>query len=232
MTESSALPNGSDVTSITRTGGPENGGDTTQVLKTLAGKGLSGSVLACIMATKTRPYADRKFVALLHQQIRHEFTAHQQYVALAVWFDSRDLPQLAKHFYAQSLEERQHALMMVQYLLDRDVPVQIPAVDPVRNDFSEPKELIQHALDQERRVTGEVEELFTVARDESDAMGEQFILWFLKEQVEEVAAMSTLLTVANRAGEQVFQIEDFLARETVGDLGRDPLAPPVAGQPR
>lgn len=232
LTESSALPNGRAVGSITRGSGPEKARDTTQVLKTLAGKGVSGLVLACTMASKTRPYADRKFVAMLHQQVRHEFTAHQQYVALAVWFDSRDLPQLAKHFYAQSLEERQHALMMVKYLLDRDVPVQIPGVDAVRNEFSEPKELIQLALDQEHRVTEQVEALFTVARDENDAMGEQFILWFLKEQVEEVAAMSTLLTVANRAGDQLFQIEDFLARETVGDAGLDPLAPAVAGQPR
>ena len=186
-------------------------------------------MLACSMATITGSYADRKFVALLHEQVRHEFTAHQQYVALAVWFDSRDLPQLAKHFYAQALEERRHALMMVKYLLDRDVPVQIPAVDAVRNEFSHPLELVELALAQERQVTSQVENLFTVAREENDAIGEQFILWFLKEQVEEVSAMSTLLTVVQRAGDQVFQIEDFLARESVGDGGNDPLAPAVAG---
>lgn len=189
-------------------------------------------VLACVMANVTTPYAERRFVKLLHEQVRHEFTAHQQYVALAVWFDSRDLPQLARHFYAQSLEERRHALMMVKYLLDRDVPVQIPGIDPVRNDFTAPLELIEAALEQERTVTAQVEQLFSVAREEGDAMGEQFILWFLKEQVEEVAAMSTLVTVARRAGDQLFQIEDFLARETVGDGGNDPLAPAVAGELR
>jgi bacterioferritin B len=189
-------------------------------------------VLACVMAIVTTPYAERKFVGLLHEQVRHEFTAHQQYLAVAVWFDARGLPQLAKHFYAQALEERRHALMMVKYLLDRDVPVQIPGVDPVRNDFSAPLELIELALEQERTVTAQVEQLFTVAREEGDAIGEQFILWFLKEQVEEVAAMSTLVTVAHRAGDQLFQIEDFLARETVGDGGTDPLAPTVAGEAR
>jgi ferritin len=184
------------------------------------------------MATVSSPYADRQFVALLHEQVRHEFTAHQQYVALAVWFDSRDLPQLAKHFYAQALEERQHALMMVKYLLDRGVPVQVPGVDAVRNDFAAPQDLIELAVAQERQVTAQIEQLFTVAREENDAIGEQFILWFLKEQVEEIAAMSTLLTVTKRAGEQVFQIEDFLARETVGDRGADPLAPAIAGETR
>lgn len=185
------------------------------------------------MAITSGPYADRKFVALLHEQVRHEFTAHQQYVALAVWFDSRDLPQLAKHFYAQALEERRHAMMVVKYLLDRGVPVQIPGVDAVRNDFSDPKELIELAVAQEQRVTEQIERLFTVAREESDAIGEQFILWFLKEQVEENASMDTLLTVTKRAGDQLFQIEDFLARETVGDGGNnDPLAPAIAGETR
>lgn len=122
--------------------------------------------------------------------------------------------------------------MMVKYLLDRDVPVQIPGIDPVRNDFAAPLELIELALDQERTVTAQVEQLFTVAREENDAIGEQFILWFLKEQAEEVAEMSTLLTVARRAGDQLFQIEDFLARENVGDGGNDPLAPAVAGETR
>ena len=47
-----------------------------------------------------------KFQQALQEQVRNEFTAAQQYVALAVWFDGEDLPQLAKHFYRQSLEER------------------------------------------------------------------------------------------------------------------------------
>jgi ferritin len=185
------------------------------------------------MAITSGPYADRKFVGLLHDQVRHEFTAHQQYVALAVWFDSRDLPQLAKHFYAQALEERKHAMMVVKYLLDRGVPVQIPGVDAVQNDFTHPHEPVELAVAQEQRVTEQIERLFQVAREEGDAIGEQFILWFLKEQVEENASMATLLTVTKRAGDQIFQVEDFLARETVGDGGgSDPLAPAVAGETR
>ena len=60
-------------------------------------------------------------------------------------------------------------------------------------------------------------------------LGEQFMLWFLKEQVEEVAAMNTLLTIAQRAGTDWFQIEDHLAREAVGDGGDDSSAPAAAG---
>ncbi|GGS18354.1 MULTISPECIES: ferritin [Actinokineospora] len=170
-----------------------------------------------------------KFHRLLQAQIRNEFTASQQYVALAVWFDSQDLPRLARHFYRQSLEERNHAMMIVQYLIDQDIPVTIPGVDEVRNEFSEPAELVALALQQERGVTDDVIALAKVARDEDDYAGEQFMQWFLKEQVEEVAQMTTLLNVVKRAEGNLFHVEDYLAREHVGDAGDDPLAPRAAG---
>ena len=96
---------------------------------------------------------DTKFHHLLQEQIRNEFTASQQYIAIAVHFDGDDLPQLAKHFYAQALDERNHAMMLVQYLIDRDVAVEIPGTEPVRNTFGSPTEALRLALDQERTVT-------------------------------------------------------------------------------
>ena len=92
-----------------------------------------------------------KFHALLQEQIYNEFTNAQQYMAIAVYFDGADLPQLAKHFYGQAVEERNHAMMLVQYLLDRDVRVEIPGVDAVRNRFDSPRDALALALDQERR---------------------------------------------------------------------------------
>ncbi|MFV0429954.1 MAG: ferritin [Arachnia sp.] len=174
---------------------------------------------------------DTRFVTLLTEQIRHEFSASQQYIAIAVWFDGQDLPQLAAHFYRQSLEERGHAMMMVQYLLDRDIPATIPGIDGVRNDFGSPNEPIALALAQEETVTDQIGELFKAARESGDALGEQFMLWFLKEQVEEVASMKTLLTIAERAGDNWFDLEGYVARETVGDGGTDPNAPAPAGGP-
>ena len=170
-----------------------------------------------------------KFHSALQEQVRYEFTASQQYVALAAWFDGQDLPQLAKHFYRQSLEERNHAMMIVQYLLDNDIQPLISGVDAIRNDFSEVTELIELALRQEKEYTEHIINLAKIARDEDDYRGEQFMQWFLKEQVEEVAQMTTLLNVVGRANGNLFDIENFLARETVGDTGGDPLAPRAAG---
>ncbi|MFC5268154.1 ferritin [Kribbella qitaiheensis] len=166
---------------------------------------------------------------LLQEQIRNEFTAAQQYTAVAVWFDDQDLPQLASHFYKQALEERNHAMMMVQYLLDMDIRPHIPGVGDVVNDFDTALEPLELALQQEITVTKQIETLARTARDDGDYVGEQFMQWFLKEQVEEVAAMTTLVNVAKRAGDNLFHLEDFLARETVGDNGADPTAPTAAG---
>jgi ferritin len=168
------------------------------------------------------------FHSLLQEQIRNEFTASQQYIAVAVYFDSEDLPQLAAHFYRQAEEERGHALMIVQYFLDRDVPVQIPSVGEVHNGFDSVREPLALALKQEQQVTDQIVQLARAARDEGDYLGEQFMQWFLKEQVEEVSSMTTLLTIADRAGENLFDLEDFIARE-MSTAGPDTTAPTAAG---
>jgi len=190
---------------------------------------MTGAVTSTIIAFMTDATAlDTKFHHLLRDQIRTEFTASQQYIAIAVYFDSSDLPQLAKHFYGQAIEERNHAMMLVQYLLDRDVPVEIPGTDAVRNGFDSPTDALRLALDQERTVTEQVSRLASVAREEGDYLGEQFMQWFLKEQVEEVAVVSTLVRVADRAGANVFHLEDFVARE-LASATSDPSAPKAAG---
>lgn len=172
---------------------------------------------------------ETKFHGLLRDQIRSEFTASQQYIAVAVWLDDDDLPQLAAHFYAQALEERNHAMSMVQYLLDNDLKAVVPGIGDIKNDFTSVEDVVTLALTQEKQVTEQITTLARTARDEGDYLGEQFVQWFLKEQVEEVASMTTLLTVVRRAGDNLFHIEDFVARELAKAQTTDPTAPPVAG---
>ncbi|RRO13817.1 ferritin [Saccharopolyspora rhizosphaerae] len=181
------------------------------------------------VTAKKIQHKESQFEHLLQEQVKNEFTASQQYIAVAVWFDDNDLPQLASHFYRQALEERNHAMMIVQYLMDNNITPQIPAIEQVRNDFTETRELVALALEQEREVTREIETLARTAREEGDYLGEQFMQWFLKEQVEEVASMTTLLNVVDRAKGNLFHVEDYLAREQVGDEGNDPTAPKAAG---
>jgi ferritin len=167
------------------------------------------------------------FVAKLNEQIANEFAAHQQYVACAVYFDSETLPQLAGFFYRQAIEERDHAMMMVQYLLDTDSVVRIPGVEAPVTEFADIVAPVALALEQEKRVTDQITALAGVARASDDYTSEQFMQWFIKEQVEEVATMSDLLRVAERSRD-VKDIEDYVAREQTAE-GDDPTAPRTAG---
>jgi ferritin len=171
-----------------------------------------------------------RFGDKLNEQIGYEFAASQQYIAVAVHYDALTLPQLAAHFYRQAVEERNHAMIMVQYLLDADEPVAIPGVTAPQTAFSDVVEPVQLALDQEKRVTAQIAELVQLARAEGDLVGEQFLYWFLQEQREEVSSMSALLHVVERSRDNVMLVEDYLARESGG--AANPLeagAPPAAG---
>jgi bacterioferritin B len=165
----------------------------------------------------------------LNEQVGHEFAASQQYVAIALHYDAQTLPRLAAHFYRQAVEERNHAMMIVQYLLDTDVCVAVPGVAAPQTEFGDVVEPVRLALEQEKRVTEQISDLAKLARSEGDLVGEQFLHWFLQEQREEVSSMGALLTVVERSRDNVMLIEDYLARETVGDGGADTGPPQAAG---
>jgi ferritin len=144
-----------------------------------------------------------RFSDALNEQIASEFAASQQYVAVAVHYDAQTLPQLAAHFYRQAVEERNHAMMMVQYLLDADAPVVTPAVAAPRTNFA----------------------------DEHEHVGEHFLGWFLDEQREEVASMNALLAIIDRAGtDNMLLVEAYLGRSG-GVTANEPSSPspPAAG---
>ncbi len=173
--------------------------------------------------------SEKTFPELLNEQVAHEFAAHQQYVAIAVHYDGETLPRLAAFYYRQALEERNHAMMIVQYLLDADHPVQIPAVEAPTTAFDDIVAPVELALSQEKRVSEQINALAARAREEGDYQGEQFMQWFIKEQVEEVATASDLLKLVERARDNPLRAEEYLARVGVGEEGADPTAPEAAG---
>ena len=172
--------------------------------------------------------AATRFIERLNEQIAYEFAASQQYIANAVYYDAETLPRLAAFFYAQALEERNHAMMMVQYLLDADADVTIPGIAAPESSFADVVAPVALALEQEKRVSDQIVALVRIAREEGDFQSEQFMQWFLKEQVEEVASMNDLLTISERLADRPMDIEDWLAREGGGG-DADPTAPTAAG---
>jgi bacterioferritin B len=172
--------------------------------------------------------ASPRFVKQLNVQIGNEFAAHQQYVACAVYYDDLTMPQMARFFYRQALEERDHAMMMVQYLLDAEAEVAIPGVGAPKISFDNVVQPVEVALEQEKRVTEQINQLTALARDDNDFASDQFMQWFIKEQVEEMATMSDLLAVVTRSKDDVESIEEWVAREAGGE-DDDPTAPRAAG---
>ncbi|RMH00624.1 MAG: ferritin [Chloroflexi bacterium] len=153
-----------------------------------------------------------KLIAPLNAQIQSEFTASAQYIAIAVYFDDQSLPELAGFFYRQADEERMHAMKFIHFMLDAGVKPIIPPVPELRNDFSSAADAVQYALDQELKVTDQINNLVSTAVAEGDHTTNNFLQWFVTEQVEEVSTMSTLLQTIKHAGNNLLLVEDYVRR--------------------
>ncbi|MBB5913705.1 ferritin [Nocardia transvalensis] len=175
---------------------------------------------------------ERPFPELLRDQIRHEFTAAQQYLAAAVYLDALRLPRLAGVCYGGAETKRDHALRMIRYLLDRDVPVAVGGLDEIVPSFESARAAIEFMLRREQWLSERVHALTRTAWETGDYVGEQFIQWFQRGQLDEVARMTTLLAVFDRPGGTLFDIEDFVTREMGISRKQDPAAPGIAGKTR
>ena len=136
---------------------------------------------------------------------------------------------LAAHFYRQAVEERNHAMILVQYLLDSDERVTIPGVAAPQTDFADAVAPVALALAQEKRVTDQIVALVKLARSEGELVGEQFLHWFLQEQREEVASMTELLAIVERGRDNLLHVEEYLNRSSGGENPLEAGAPPAAG---
>ena len=155
-----------------------------------------------------------KMAQAINEQVGREFGASLQYVAIAAHFDNQGLPRLAKHFYHQAEEERDHAMRFVKYLVDAGAAIEIPNVAGPKNEFATAEECVKLSLKWEEAVTKQIHGIMDLAVKESDYSTQNALQWFIEEQVEEISSMDRLLSVVRRAGEsQLLIVEAFLARE-------------------
>ena len=155
----------------------------------------------------------------INNQIGREFGASMQYYSIAAYFDIDSLPQLAAFFYRQAEEEKDHALKFLHYIVDAGGEVRIPIVEAPKHDFKSAEEAALAALDWELQVTKEINHLMDLAIKENDHIAQEFLRWFVNEQLEEVSTMDTLLNVIRRAGDNLLWVEDFLARNPIVPVG-------------
>ena len=146
-----------------------------------------------------------------NQQIGHEFGASMQYVSIAAHFSQRQLKMLAKLFFEQADEEKQHAMKFVKYLLDTKGDLKIPAIPAPTPTFASAEEAVQAALNWEQEVTKQITGLMDIAVKQNDYLAASFLQWFIDEQLEEVVKMDGLLSVIRQSGERnLLMVEAYL----------------------
>ncbi len=150
----------------------------------------------------------------INAQIGREFGASLQYVAIATWFDGEALKKLAELFYKQAEEENEHAMKFVKYLVDTGGSVVIPAVEAPKATFASAEEAVKLSLSWEQEVTRQVNHLYDIAVSKKDYAAQNFLDWFVEEQIEEESSMDNLLKIIQRVGEKnLVMIEAYLSHK-------------------
>src|ERR1700676_3768587 len=153
----------------------------------------------------------KKVINAINEQIGYEFSASIQYYAIAPHFASEALPQLSQHFFQQAEEEKGHALRFIKYVVDAGGRVVIPAIDAPKSNFKTAKDAVKLSLDQEVKVTHQINALVELARSENDYITINVLQWFLTEQLEEVSSMDNLVKILERSGNDLLQSGEYLA---------------------
>ena len=165
----------------------------------------------------------QKMTDAINEQIKNEFFSYWLYLSMSFALDSMDLKVFSKWFHEQALEEQEHAMKMAKYLMDQGAPVKLKSLDQPETEFESVEQIARMALDHEKWVTEKINELATLARSENDFATENFMQWFVQEQVEEVATASELLALTKMATDpgQMLVVEDRIMalREHGGESG-------------
>jgi ferritin len=156
----------------------------------------------------------KKLNAAFNEEIGLELFASNQYLNMSAYLEGQTLKTLAKMFAKQADEERGHGLKFVKYLIDVGGAVVIPAVPAPQAKFKSVEEVVQKSLEWEIEVTNRVNAMMTMAIAEKDYAAQDFLRWFVTEQVEEVSTMENLLKVVQAAGERsLIMVEAYLSHQ-------------------
>jgi bacterioferritin B len=140
----------------------------------------------------------QKLNTAINKQIGEELKASNGYANMAAYFNGLGLQKLTAMFFEQSAEEREHAMKFLHYLLEVDGDVAIPAIPAVPDKFASVKAAFEMALSWEKEVTEKINHLMDLAVEEKDYAAQDFLRWYVTEQVEEEATMSHLVLIAEQ----------------------------------
>ena len=149
---------------------------------------------------------------MLNEQVGHELSAQHAYLGMAAYFGLQNHDKWADIFHKQSLEERGHALKIIQFLVDVDAQEELPALPAASVSYGSALDVVKAALAQEQKVTAQFQAMAKAAIEESDFTSFQFLQWFIEEQVEEEATMSKYISLLSS------EKDEFRAEMIVSEL--------------
>ncbi|HMK08587.1 MAG TPA: ferritin [Anaerolineales bacterium] len=153
-----------------------------------------------------------KLAETMSRQIGREMEAANQYLAIAMYFEREMLGKLAGFFYRQAAEEHEHAMKFVHYVTGAGGKVVLPAVSAPRHDLASAETAAKLSVEWETEVTAQIRALMDQAVKENDYLAQDFLRWFINEQLEEVTTMEALQKVIQRAGPNgLLFVESFVA---------------------
>ena len=141
---------------------------------------------------------DKKIVDALNVQINEEMASAYIYLAMSADFKSKNLDGFASWMNVQTQEEIVHAMKIYDFLNSRGGKVKLQAINAPQDTWASPLEAFKTAYKHEQYITGCINKLVKLARDQNDNATELFLGWFVTEQVEEEETASGIVLQLER----------------------------------
>lgn len=151
----------------------------------------------------------KKMEIALNKQINEEFWSAYLYLSMSAHFAAKGKPGIAGWFKAQFDEEQDHAMKLFNYVIEREGTVTLEPIKEVHKEWKSPLHAFEATLAHEKVVSGFVNELVTMAREEKDYATENMLQWFVNEQVEEESTAQGLIDALTMIGDNGFGIYTF-----------------------
>jgi ferritin len=137
----------------------------------------------------------------INDQIKNELESYYIYLSMAAYFHSQNLDGMGHWMRAQAHEEMIHAMKFIEHLLDRGGKVVLQDLKQLKTEWRSPLEAFQDAYEHEKFISGKINDLTTIAREEKDYASEPMLAWFTEEQVEEEASAGKIAGELEMIGE-------------------------------
>ncbi len=160
-----------------------------------------------------------EIVDILNKQIKIEAHSSAAYLAMAAWCDVRGYDNCAEFFFKQSDEERKHQLKLFHYVVDMECDAVSPSIGDSQHDFGTLREVFEKALEMEIAVSDAIHEIMADCRKYNDFATEEFMRWFVQEQIEEEYVARRALELFDVLGED--KIALGMIEERILDISYD-----------